>query len=262
MDFLELFKKPNLIAAHRGDRSRKPENTLGALVSSVGRCDFAEIDVQLTKDLVPVIIHDETLARTSDISKIKAFEVLAPWRVSDLTLQELEQLDFGTWFNGSYAPLLTLEKALAFVKEVQLFLNIEIKNISHVFSDEVVVEKIIGLIQRTQTEDLILLSSFYHSYLPLCKTYAPTIPTAALQAHKHPNDLIPYLQGLQADAYHPEEKITTRDIVAHLRDAGFFVNVYTVNDPARQQELFSWGVNGVFTDCLRDVMYGKCHLFT
>lgn len=252
MDFLELFNKPNLIAAHRGDRSRKPENTLGALVSSVGRCDFAEIDVQLTKDLVPVVIHDETLARTSNIPKIKAFEARAPWRVSDLTLQELEQLDFGSWFDGSYAPLLTLEKALTFVKEAKLFLNIEIKEMSHVFGDDVVVEKIITLIQRTQTEHLILLSSFYHNYLPLCKEHASGIPTAALQAHRHPNDLIPYLQTLQVDAYHPEEKITTRDIVARVRDAGFFVNVYTVNDPARQQELFSWGVNGVFTDCLRE----------
>jgi glycerophosphoryl diester phosphodiesterase len=252
MDFLELFNKPNLIAAHRGDRSRKPENTLGALVSSVGRCDFAEIDVQLTKDLVPVVIHDETLARTSDISKIKAFEDRAPWRVSDLTLQELEQLDFGSWFDGRYAPLLTLEKALTFAKEAQLFLNIEIKDSSHVFADEVVIEKVITLIRRTQTEDLILLSSFYHSYLPLCKQYASGIPTAALQAYRHPNELIPYLHTLQADAYHPEEKITTRDIVARVRDAGFFVNVYTVNDPARQQELFSWGVNGVFTDCLRE----------
>ena len=251
MDFLELFKKPNLIAAHRGDRSGKAENTLGALVSSVGRCDFAEIDVQLTKDLVPVIIHDDKVGKTSNISKIKAFEDRAPWRVADLTLQELEQLDFGSWFDGHYAPILTLEKALTFAKEKQLFLNIEIKDVSHVFADEVVVEKIITLIQRTQTEDLVLLSSFYHSYLPLCKRYAPTIPTAALQAHRHPNNLIPYLQGLQVDAYHPEEKITTRDIVTRLRDAGFFVNVYTVNDSARQQELFSWGVNGVFTDSLR-----------
>ncbi|MDD2451093.1 MAG: glycerophosphodiester phosphodiesterase family protein [Sulfurovum sp.] len=252
MDFLELFNKPNLIAAHRGDRSGKPENTLSALVSSVGRCDFVEIDVQLTKDLVPVIIHDETLARTSNVSTIKAFEDRAPWRVSKFALQELEQLDFGSWFDSRYAPLLTLEKALTFVKEAQLFLNIEIKDISHVFADGVVVEKIITLIQRTQIEHLVLLSSFYHNYLPLCKTYAPTIPTAALQAGRHPNDLIPYLRTLKVDAYHPEDKITTREIVERVRDAGFFVNVYTVNDPVRQQELFSWGVNGVFTDCLRE----------
>ena len=250
MNFLELFKKPNLIAAHRGDRSNKPENTLGALISSIGRCDFIEIDVQLTKDLIPVIIHDDTVVRTSNISEIKTFEARAPWRVSDLTFKELQRLNFGSWFNGNYAPILTLEKALTFAKEKQLFLNIEIKEMSKTFADEIVLEKIITLIQRTQTEHLILLSSFCHRYLPLCKESTPQIPTAALQAGKHPNDLIPYLQSLKVDAYHPEEKITTREIVERVRDAGFFVNVYTVNDPARQKELFSWGVNGVFTDHL------------
>lgn len=252
MNFLELFKKPNLIAAHRGDRTNKPENTLGALISSIGRCDFIEIDVQLTKDLVPVIIHDDTVVRTSNISKLKHFEARAPWRVSDLTLQELRQLDFGSWFDGNYAPILTLEKALTFAKEKQLFLNIEIKEMSDSYADATVVEKVITLIQRTQTENLLLLSSFCHSYLLLCKESTPQIPTAALQAGKHPNDLIPYLRTIQVDAYHPEEKITTRKIVERVRDAGFFVNVFTVNDPARQQELFSWGVNGVFTDYLRE----------
>ena len=67
MNFIELFTKPNLIGAHRGDRSREPENTLRALRSSIGKCDFIEIDVQLTKDLEPVIIHDDTLGRTSNI---------------------------------------------------------------------------------------------------------------------------------------------------------------------------------------------------
>lgn len=250
MNFLELFKKPNLIAAHRGDRSKKPENTLSALLSSIGRCDFIEIDVQLTKDLIPVIIHDDTVFRTSNVSKLKHFEARAPWRVSDLTLQELQQLDFGSWFDGNYAPILTLEKTLTFAKEKQLFLNIEIKEMSDSYADATVVEKVITLIQRTQTEKLVLLSSFCHSYLSLCKALAPGIPTAALQAGKHPKDLIPYLQSLKVDAYHPEEKITTREIVERVRDAGFFVNVYTVTDPARQQELFSWGVNGVFSDFL------------
>ena len=105
MNFLELFKKPNLIAAHRGDSSQKPENTLSALASSIGKCDFVEIDVQLTKDLIPVIIHNNTLGRTSKI------------------------------------------------------------------------------------------------------------PTAALQAYKHPSDLIYYLHTLKVDAYHPQDNITNNQAI-------------------------------------------------
>ncbi len=254
MNFLELFKKPNLIAAHRGDRSQKPENTLSALTSSIGKCDFIEIDVQLTKDLVPVIIHDDTLGRTSNVSKIGRFEDRTPWRVSDFTEEELQSFDFGSWFDHKYEPIPTLEKALSFAKEQHLFLNVEIKNMSNTFSNEIVIQIIIDMIQKTQTEDLVLLSSFYHPYLPMCKKCSPKIPTAALQSYNHPNKLIEYLHTLQVDAYHPEDKITDQKTVVKLRESGFFVSVFTVNDPVRQTELFDWGVNGVFTDFLKTDM--------
>jgi len=250
MNFLELLKKPNLIAAHRGDRSQKPENTLSALTSSIGKCDFIEIDVQLTKDLVPVIIHDDTLGRTSDVSKIEKFEDRRPWRVSDFTEEELQSLDFGSWFDHKYEPSLTLEKALSFAKEQHLFLNVEIKDLSDTFTDEIVVQIVIDMIKKTQTEDLVLLSSFYHHYLPMCKKLSLNIPTAALQMYKHPSNLIDYLHSFQVDAYHSEDKITNQKTVSSLREGGFFVNVFTVNKTKRQKRLFDWGVNGIFTDFL------------
>ncbi len=250
MNFLRIFKKPNLIAAHRGDRSKQPENTLSALISSVGKCDFIEIDVQLSRDLIPVIIHDDTLGRTSDISNIERFAERIPWKVADFTFQELQSLDFGSWFNNKKEPILTLETALYFAKEYQVFLNVEIKEMSETFSDARVVQIIIDLIQRLKAQELVLLSSFYHPYLPLCKAHAPKIPTAVLQEGHHPDNLIQYLHTLKADAYHPEEKITDQKTVAYLKKTGFFVNVFTVNDTLRQKELFSWGVNGVFTDLL------------
>ena len=250
MNFLELFKKPNLIAAHRGDRSHKPENTLSALRSSIGKCDFIEIDVQLTKDLVPVIIHDDTLSRTSDVSKIERFKDRTPWKIYDFTLEELQSLNFGSWFDQKYEPVLTLEQALLFAKEQHLFLNIEIKDMSKTFRDEIVVQIIIDIIQKKHTEHLLLLSSFYHPYLPLCKKLSPKTPTAALKMYKHPSDLINYLHSLQVDAYHPQDMITNQKTVSSLREAGFFVNVFTVNKTKRQKKLFDWGVNGIFTDFL------------
>ncbi len=76
------------------------------------------------------------------------------------------------------------------------------------------------------------------------------MPTAALQMYKHPSKLIDYLHTLQVDAYHPEDKITKQKTVASLREAGFFVNVFTVNKTKRKKKLFDWGVNGIFTDFL------------
>ena len=250
MNFLALFKKPNLIAAHRGDRSQKPENTLSALASSIGKCDFIEIDVRLTKDLTPVIIHDDTLDRTSDVSVIERFSNRTPWRVSDFTEGELQSLDFGSWFDHQYEPLLTLEKALSFAKENHLYLNVEIKDMSSNFKDEIVVEIITDMIKKTQTDHLVLLSSFYHPYLPLCKKHSMNIPTAALQRYKYPGNLIEYLHYLQVDAYHAADKICDQNTVSNLKESSFFVNVFTVNQTERQQELFEWGVNGIFTDLL------------
>lgn len=250
MNFLTLLKKPNLIAAHRGDRSQKPENTIAALVSSIGRCDFIEIDVQLTRDLIPIIIHDDTLDRTTNISQIERFKNRTPWKVSDFSEKELQSLDFGSWFDHKYEPLLTLEKALLFAKDHHQFLNIEIKNMSSTFKDETVVEIIINMIKNTRTEHLVLLSSFYHPYLPLCKQCSSKIPTAVLQVHKHPSKLIDYLHSLNVDAYHPEDSICDQKTVIDLKKSGFFINVFTVNKAKRKQELFDWGVSGIFTDFL------------
>jgi len=99
--------------------------------------------------LVPVIIHDVTLGRTSDVTKIERFEDRTPWRVSDFTLEELQSLDFSSWFDHKYEPILTLEKALSFAKEQHLFLNVEIKDMSNNFADEIVVHIIIDRIQKT-----------------------------------------------------------------------------------------------------------------
>ncbi|MEA3491715.1 MAG: glycerophosphodiester phosphodiesterase family protein [Campylobacterota bacterium] len=269
MNFLELFAKPDLTIAHRGDRSIKPENTLLALRSSIGKCDFIEIDVQFSRDGVPIVLHDDTLGRTSNVKEIGSFAERYPWAVRDFTLNELERLDFGSWFykedpfgcidarndylsksEDRHEPLLTLERVLLFVKEKNIFINIEIKDMHNWMPDRDVVITIANLIKRLQAEPLVLLSSFYHNYLPICKELLPDIPTAVLTEEEAPENLIAYLKALQADAYHPDEQYLNEETVKKLRKAGYFVNAYTVNDPLRQQELFLWGVNGVFTDYL------------
>jgi len=78
---------------------------------------------------------------------------------------------------------------------------------SSTFADEIVVQIIIDMIKKTQAEHLVLLSSFYYHYLPMCKKHSSKIPTAALQMYKHLNEFINYLHTLQVNAYHPKDKI-------------------------------------------------------
>jgi glycerophosphoryl diester phosphodiesterase len=271
MNFLELFEQKNLIAAHRGARAIRPENTLSALQASVGHCDFIEVDVQLSREGIALIMHDDTLERTTNIKEFPFFASRISAHVCEFSYEELLVLDYGSWFykadpfhqikekkvnlkeiKTTREPLLTLDETLKFVQENQLFINVEIKDIHLFFSDEEAVQKIAHAIQAWHVESLVLLSSFRHEYLPLCKKLLPDVATAALVENQHPHAklsaLIAYLKNLHVDAYNLDEALVDARTVHALREAGFFVNVYTVNDPNRQKELFEMGVNGVFSD--------------
>lgn len=246
MNFLELFKKNHLYGAHKGLSSVYPENTISSIKGSVGHCDFIEVDVQLTKDKRAVIIHDETLDRTTNIDDIKEFSSRISHKICDFSLDELKQLNFG---NGEKIP--TLHDVLKFVKENGLYINVEIKDIHDDFNDELVVDTILQVIRSLDIQDQVLISSFRHEYLPLCKKKL-NIPIAALEGDKHPENLIEYLNELGVDCYHMSNELVNTELVKELKEAGFFVNVYTVDDKKRAKELFDMGVNGIFTNKKKD----------
>ena len=267
MQFSDLFHRSGLIAAHRGDRAVAPENTLAAFRKSIGRCDFIELDVQYSRDGVPVVIHDETLERTSNVGDIEACRRRFPWRVCDFTLEELKSFDYGSWFDRddpfgrrhggdrdveeegyAGAVILTLEELLHFASVNDILLNVEMKDVHATMADERAVAGVLDVIEALGCTDRILLSSFYHPYLIRAKRSVPGLATAALQEGSHPEALVAYLHRLGVAGYHCDDAIVTEEIVTQLKAAGFFVGVYTVNDSKRQEELFRWGVNAVFTD--------------
>lgn len=266
MEFKTLFHREKLVAAHRGYRAAAPENTMPAFEKSVGRCDFIELDVQLSRDGAVVVLHDDTPERTSDIGKMASFESRRPWRTDSLSLEELRALDFGSWFTetdpfgqiragnpavdadyrGTVIP--TLGEVLAFASARDVLLNVEIKEMQGTFDDATVVRTVLDAIVTHDGARRVLVSSFYHPYLSLLKRLAPQIPTAALQETCHPTGLTAYLKELGADAYHMDDAIATETVVRQLREEGYFTGVYTVNDACRREALYGWGVNAVFSD--------------
>ncbi|QFR43410.1 glycerophosphodiester phosphodiesterase [Sulfurimonas xiamenensis] len=253
MKFLELMKKKGLVAAHRGARSIAPENTLSALKKSIGKCDFIEIDVQLSKDRTVIVMHDNTLQRTTNIAEIDSFRDKKPYRVCDFMFEELCMLDYGSWFykyKNHKEPLLTLKRALEFIKENSLFINIEIKDMSNCFEDRIVIETIAKEIEEAGVQERVLISSFRHEYLIIVKEKLPNVPSAALVEGRDPDNLLEYLKSLKVDAYHIDNALVDKTKVKMLRETGFFVGVYTVNNPQLAKELFEIGVNYIFSDCL------------
>ena len=191
--FLTLLRSPRdrpLIVAHRGDSFHAPENTLEA--ARLGRqagADAWEFDVQLTRDGVPVLLHDDSLLRTTDVAFRFAGDPRGRdgFRVSDFDLGEVRTLDAGSWFvaddggprsardfgtldhldrgdvehfrSGSVC-IPTLEEALIFTGEQGWLANVEIKS----FPDHPpgLLEKTLEMIAATGTADRILISSFDH----------------------------------------------------------------------------------------------------
>ncbi|NDU74762.1 esterase [Actinomadura sp. DSM 109109] len=121
-------KRPHaLVLGHRGSPGQAPEETLASYRDAVReRADVLEGDVQLTSDRQIVLVHDDTLARTTDVEQV--FPDRAPWRVGQFTLAEIKKLDAGSWFDARYAgqrvPAL---KELLAVRGKETGLSLEMK---------------------------------------------------------------------------------------------------------------------------------------
>ena len=264
---LALFAtSQTMIIAHRGFRACYPENTRCAFAASLGRCTMIELDVQLSRDGVPVVFHDFTLERTSNATLIDPRARPSSLALCDWSLAELLQLDIGRWFlrDDPFAAIrrqlisetalqllmpqriMTLEQTLCWASAQKMPLNVELKTANE--GADALVRATIRLIRQTNTTNLILLSSFHHDCLRLCHELAPEIATAALQEGHHPQDLSGYLRALGVIAYHPADTLTDKPLIETIRGLGMAINVFTVNNPARQTELVQWGATGLFTD--------------
>ena len=249
MNFFDNFKKKNLIAAHRGYSNKYPENTKIAFQKSLHKADLLEFDVQFTKDNIAIVFHDETLQRTSNIEVLDEFSNKKPYYVSDFLYEELLKLDIGSWFGqGDIQRILTLDEVLQFAIENGVCLNIEIKDMVNMQSNNIA--QIAQTVKKYNYEKRVLISSFNHIYLKQIKYISSFLCTAALIYKIHPKNLIDYLKDLEVSAYHMDCDSVSKKLVESLKKENIFVGVYTVNQKARQKEFFDMGVKVIFSDCL------------
>ncbi|WP_027186167.1 glycerophosphodiester phosphodiesterase [Desulfovibrio inopinatus] len=267
--FFERFPGSGYVCAHRGARSIAPENTMSALQAAVdAKADFWELDVQKTADGALVVFHDDFLNRTTDIHTHTQFLDRQPWPVSHFTIEELRQLNAGSWFlagdphgtitRGEIAPEIlpqmgeegipTLDAVLECSRKNAFPINIEIKDQIASPGDVSIVRDVYDAMQRTKTRDMVLISSFNHEYLRIMHRIDPDVPLAALVEEKHPDDLLSYLQSLGACGYHPDQAIIDTEFVQTLAGQGIKVSPYTVNDMDWACALLEAGCFSVITD--------------
>ncbi|WP_430785414.1 glycerophosphodiester phosphodiesterase [Virgibacillus flavescens] len=232
------------IIAHRGASKSAPENTLPAfqLAYDLG-ADGIETDVQLTKDNVPVLIHDEGLKRTTN----------GYGYVKDYMYQELKELDAGSWFSASYAGtnLLSLEEFLIWAKDKPLYLNIELKNNKIDYKN---LEKIVyTMLKDFQLLNRTTLSTFNPKSIKRMKKIDNKI-NAALLTSKRRKDLVGYAKNLGADAIHVKYRLLSRNLVEKCKAEGIAIRIYTVNKSLHIKRCFNLECDGIFTD-----VPGKAH---
>ena len=227
------------VIAHRGFSGAAPENTIAAVRAAIEiQADMAEIDVTLTADGHIVVIHDETLDRTTNGSG----------KVSDFSRAELQLLDAGAWFAPTFAGerIPSLDAVLDEIED-RILLNVEIKSEA---VDRGVVPKVASSIRKRGMVDKVVVSSFSPTALQQMHSVAPEIRTAVLYNttfHKG-QDSVEIVTDLGASVFNIKRQRLTGKMMRRCREHDIPVGIYTVNKPARMRRLVKKGVNAIFTD--------------
>ncbi|MFD1850557.1 glycerophosphodiester phosphodiesterase [Oceanobacillus bengalensis] len=226
------------IIAHRGASKYAPENTLPAFeLAYQMKANGIETDVQLTKDNIPILIHDEKVNRTTN----------GTGYVKDLTYREIKVLDAGSWFSSDFTgtTILSLEEFLEWIRFKPLYLNIELKNnkIDYKHLESIVYENLM----KYQLLDRTTLSTFNPSSVERLKPMNQSIGVAFLTSKKKSN-LVSHAKKLGANALHIKYKLLNKALVEKCQQQKMPVRVYTINKEPSMKKCFSLNCDAIFTD--------------
>jgi glycerophosphoryl diester phosphodiesterase len=219
--------------AHRGASGTFPENTLAAFRAAIeAGAQMCELDVQLTRDRAVVVIHDDTVDRTTD----------GHGAVADFTLAELKRLDAGARFKGGALRgerVPTLDEVFEAVAG-RCGLNVELKEAG--FEREVA-----AIMRKRNAAGDSMVSSFDWRALETMRTADPEIRVGVL-AEKGAEKMIGAAVRMRAYSVNPRFDMVTRDLCARAHSLGLMVLTWTVDAPDLMRYLIDAGVDGIMTN--------------
>ena len=225
------------IFAHRGYSGKYPENTMIAFKKAL-ECgvDGIELDVQLTKDGEVVIIHDETIDRTTTG---KGFVV-------DYTYEELEKFDASFKFKDlGFNKIPTLREYFQLVKDYDIVTNVELKTgINEYLGIE---EKVWELIKEYNLEKKVIISSFNHFSVMRMKKIAPQLKYGFL-SEDWIIDAGKYTHSYGVQCYHPRFNNLVPDVIKELKKYNLEINTWTVNLEEDMKYLYSNNIDVIITN--------------
>lgn len=222
------------IIAHRGYSGQFPENTLAAFAGALDiGVDYIELDVQLSKDGQVVILHDDSLKRTTGVEG----------KASDFTYEELAGLDAGAWFDASFAgeKLPTLEEALMLIRDTECGVYLELKDIGEAEGFE---ETVLETVDKCGMTDRCLFASFQYRYLAHLKELNPDLKT--LYNTSSGKKSLP--EEFPADYYGLSVETVSQETVGAIHQAGKQAFVWTVNTPVQMKNVGMMGADGMVTN--------------
>ena len=226
------------IWAHRGASGFAPENTLPAFeIAKALNVDGIELDVQMTKDGELVVIHDETIDRTSDGSG---------W-VKDFTLAELRRFNFNNGKHGfGFVALPTLREVYEMFQGTDYVINVELK--TSVIAYDGIEEKVHELTAEMGMENQVIYSSFSHASVLRMQEYVTEEKTAFLYSDGW-LDVVEYGKQYDVDALHPALYYQElEEMVKESHSKGMKVHVWTVNEEEHARLLRDMGVDAIITN--------------
>ena len=255
-----------LIIAHRGARSLAPENTLAAARKAleVG-ADLWETDVVVTNDGELILLHDDSLARTTNVKD--RFPARDPWHFTTFTLDEIRSLDAGFWFVktdpfGQIAAgvvtdedlstyrnekVPTLREALRFTQNASFCVNLELKRLPAPMENFPVVEGVLAVIDDVGIDyERVIISSFNHEWLREVQTLNPSLAIQALAGYSETDSLD--WEILEFETYNVLSTLIDEKQVRALTEKGISVNLFTVNEEAEMLRFMQAGAAGLITD--------------
>jgi glycerophosphoryl diester phosphodiesterase len=238
----QLYTRRPLILGHRGASANAPENTLAAFRLAVEQgADGVELDVTLTADGVPVVIHDDTLDRTTS----------GHGAVSALSLAEIQSLDagypdkFAAQFCGQRIP--TLAEVFEVAGESTI-INIELKHDRS--PGRQLAARVVDRIHAHRRGERVIVSSFQFSNLGRVKALDPKLPVGLLYMAPviGPRLALHLARKLPHEAHHPPAAGLTAGAIDWYHQHGLRVNAWTVDDEAQMRRLAEAGVDGLITN--------------
>lgn len=235
-----------ILCGHRGVASQAPENTLAGIrkVRELG-LDWVEIDVQLTRDGIPVVFHDRQVNRCTN----------GKGRLNRHDLAQLQQLDAGGWFGSDFSgePVPTLAQLLSLCRELGINVNIELKDYQQ--DDAALlcrrVSKVIE--QGGFDKHSLLFSSFNPECIKFMQDLQPDIRRGLL-VERIPDNWQRLMQEADCYSLHCNFRYLTQSRAEAVKQAGYPLFCYTPNQPGKVAHLIDWGVDMIITDTPQDYL--------